>query len=147
METTQITEEQAVELQEGLLAKMKGLLKEVFRSEKPKQGEELKDYLLSQIGSEEDREALEEVFDEITVFYRKRNEFEKSGKEIAVWYEEEIEKIVRSLKPNATEEDIDKVKEAIARQIDFEIEETAMTLEELEKTVEETMKKEDGHEE
>ena len=142
MKKIDVTEEQKRDFAQSLLDKIKSFFKEVFHADKPLHGKELDEYLLSKTKSEEEKETLDEVFDEIDLFHQKRKEFVESGKEIDVWYEEEIEHIVKQIKPNASQEEINQVKETVAAQIDCDIEFTAQALEELDSLVQEAMEKE-----
>lgn len=142
MKKIDVTEEQKRDFAQSLLDKIKSFFKEVFHADKPLHGKELDEYLLSKTKSEEEKETLDEVFDEIDLFHQKRKEFVESGKEIDVWYEEEIEHIVKQIKPDASQEEINQVKETVAAQIDCDIEFTAQALEELDSLVQEAMGKE-----
>lgn len=142
MKKIDVTEEQKRDFAQSLLDKIKSFFKEVFHADKPLHGKELDEYLLSKTKSEEEKETLDEVFDEIDLFHQKRKEFVESGKEIDVWYEEEIEHIVKQIKPDASQEEINQVKETVAAQIDCDIEFTAQALEELDSLVQEAMEKE-----
>lgn len=143
MKKIDITEEQEKDFNQSLLDKIKSFFKEVFHADKPLHGKELDEHLFSKTKSEEEKETLAEVFDEIDLFHQKRKEFVESGKEIDVWYEEEIERIVKQIKPDASQGEINQVKEAVAAQIDGDIESTAQALEKMVSLVREAMEKEE----
>ena len=100
------TQEQRKDLSTSLIETIKTFFQKVFKSEKPLHGKELNDYLLNQAESEEERETLQEMFEENETYHTKLKEFEKSGKNIDEWYEEEITKSVKQLYPKATADDI-----------------------------------------
>ena len=58
------------------------------------------------------------------------------------WYNDEIEQSVKQLYPEAKDSDIDKVKEAIAKQIDSETEETIQALDNLDDIIGNNSRKE-----
>lgn len=142
MKKIDVTEEQKRDFTQSLLDKIKSFFKEVFHADKPMHGKELDEHLFSKTKSEEEKETLAEIFDEIDMFHQKRKAFVESGKEIDVWYEEEIERIVKQIKPDASRDEINQVKEAVAAQIDGDIEFAAQALEKLDSLVREAMEKE-----
>ena len=140
MERIELTQEQKDDFSKSLIERIKAFFKDVFHSDKPLHGKELDEHLLSQTQSDAEKEALAELLDEIDTFHEKHKAYQDSGKDIVVWYDEEIERIVKSINPNSTLSEIDQVKEAVAKQIDDEVEITAQALEEM---VNEVMRKED----
>lgn len=123
------TEEQRKDFSSSLIETIRIYFQKIFKSEKPLHGKELNDFLLSQTESEEERETLQEMFDENETYHIKLNEFKQSGRNLDEWYEEEIAMSVKQLDPNATANDIDKVKEAVAMQADDETEDAIRGLE------------------
>lgn len=136
------SEKQRKDFASSLLETIKAFFQKVFKFEKPLHGKELNDYLLSQTESEEERETLQEMFEENETYHNKLKEFEQSGKKIDEWYEAEIEKAVKQIDPAATPADIDKVKEAVAKQIDDEIEHSIDALEIINTLVDDVNRKE-----
>jgi len=131
MEKLTVTTEQQQDLSKSLLQKIKEYLIKIFRSEKRKSGEELEDELISMTQSDEEKETLQEIMDEISLTYQKRKEFQDSGKDIETWQEEEIERIAKDIDPNASNEDIERLKEAIAKRTDMDIERVSAAVEQL----------------
>lgn len=132
-ERLEFTEEQTQDFKLSFWQRVKAWIKRVLnpdKNEKPLHGKELDVFLASQGKSEEEKELIAELCDEIDTFHNKRREFEASGKDIETWYDDEIERLAREVKPDATSEDIDAVKEAIAKKVDKEISENADELEE-----------------
>ena len=126
-----LTTEQQHDLSKSLLQKIKEYFIKIFRPEKRKSGEELEDELISMTQSEEEKETLQEIMDEISLTYQKRKEFQDSGKDIETWQEEEIERIAKNVDPNVSNEDIGKLKEAIAKRTDMDIERISAAVEQL----------------
>lgn len=124
-------EEQRRDFSISLIETIKALFQKVLRSEKPLYGKELNDFLLSQAESDEERETLQEMFEENETYHNKLKEFKESGKDIDEWYDEEITKSVKQWDPSATPDDINKVRDAVAQQIDGDIRETIDALEHL----------------
>ena len=133
MEKLTLTTEQQHDLSKSLLQKIKEYFIKIFRSEKRKSEEELEDELISMTQSEEEKETLQEIMDEISLTYQKRKEFQDSGKDkdIETWQEEEIERIAKNVDPNVSNEDIGKLKEAIAKRTDMDIERASAAVEQL----------------
>ena len=131
MERIELTQDQKRDFGKSLIEKIKEFFREYVHPENKLHGETLDDALLSKADSDEERETLAEIMEEIETFHTKRKEFEQSGKTIDDWYNKEIEKSVRELNQDASRSDIDNVKEAVAKQIDGEIEETIQVLDEL----------------
>ena len=142
MQKIEFTKEQKKDFSKSLIERIKNFFKEVFYSEKLLNGKELDEHLLFKTTSEEEKETLTEVFEEIDMFYQMRKELAESGKEIDVWYDEEIERIVKQIKPDASLDEINHVKAAVAMQIDVDIEFTSQALEELTTLIQEVMDKE-----
>lgn len=140
MKKINLNDEEKRDFYQSLLTKLQSFCKEVFQPNKPLHGKELKEHLLSKAESEEEKETLTEILDEINAYHQKRKDFEISGKDIHSWYEDEIERVVRKIKQDPTREEIDQVKEAIAKLIDDEIELSVQALEEM---VEEEIGKEE----
>ena len=128
-----LTTEQQHDLSKSLLQKIKEYFIKIFRSEKRKSREELEDELISMTQSDEEKETLQEIMDEISLTYQKRKEFQDSGKDkdIETWQEEEIERIAKDVDPNASNEDIERLKEAIAKRTDMDIERISAAVEQL----------------
>lgn len=131
MEKLTLTTEQQHDLSKSLLQKIKEYFIKIFRPEKRKSGEELEDELISMTQSEEEKETLQEIMDEISLTYQKRKEFQDSGKDIETWQEEEIERIAKNVDPNVSNEDMGKLKEAIAKRTDMDIERISAAVEQL----------------
>lgn len=142
MITMKVTEEQKKDFNKSLIERIKAFFKEVFHSEKPLHGKELDEHFLSKATSEEEKETLSEVFDEIDIFYEKQKAYRESGMDLRVWYDEEIVRIVKGINPDITQTEIDQVKEALAARIDGEIELTGQALEKLDSLIREVMEKE-----
>lgn len=125
------TEEQTQDFKLSFWQKVKAWIKRVLNpeNEEPLHGKDVDDYLVSQGKSDEEKELIAELCDEIDTFHQKRREFNASGKDIDTWYDEEIERLTREVKPDATSEDVDAVKEAIAKKVDEEISDSADELE------------------
>lgn len=146
MEELILTTEQQQDFGKSLLQRIKEYFKEIFHSDKRKEGKDLEEVLLSMTQSEEERETLQEIFDEIDLTYQKRKEFIESHKnpdqwterDLAQWQEKEIENIVKKVDPNATRDDIDKVMAAIASGIDVDILRSSKAVEELSDSVNDT---------
>ena len=119
--TIALSQEQQTDFFESLFRKIKEYFSVIFRKDKPLHGKELQDYLLAQTQSDEEREALQKQFDENETYRRKQQEFRDSRKTMDAWYEDEIKKSVMRI-PDAKLEDVDKVKEVLAEQIDSESE-------------------------
>lgn len=126
-----VTTEQQHDLSKSLLQKIKEYLIKIFRSEKRKSGKELEDELILMAQSEKEKETLREIWGEIDLTYQKRKEFQDSGKDIETWQEEEIERIAKDVDPNASNEDIERLKEAIAKRTDMDIESVSAAVEQL----------------
>lgn len=127
----ELTPNQVQDFNQSLLDRIKSWLKKLFGSGDGQTCEKNIEDVISQPENDEEKELLDEVFDEIHTFHQKRKEFEQSGKKIEGWYDDEIRRITQTVKPNATEEDVDSVKEAIAKSIDDEISEEIDALHQL----------------
>lgn len=125
-------EEQTQDFKLSYWQKVKEWIRRVLdpKGEKPLHGKELDDYLVSQGKSEEEKELIADMCAEIDTFHQKRREFETSGKDIETWYDKELERLTKEVDPNATSKDVDAVEEAVAKQVDDEISESADELEE-----------------
>ena len=121
MEQIKLTNKQHKDLIKSLLKRIREFFNVVFNPHKPLRGDDLNSYLLSQTESEAEKETLEELLDENATFHAKRREYNESGKSLDDWYEDEIEKTIKMNFPDSTPSDIDKVKGAIANQIDEDI--------------------------
>jgi hypothetical protein len=130
-----LTEEQVEDFKNSLLDRIKSCLKKLFGSKDGQNPVDIQDVLPAP-ESEAEKEILEKLFDEIDTFHQKRKEFDelqKKGVEIEDWYDDEIRRITKSVQPDASEEDIDRVKEAISEVIDKEIAEEIDNLDTLER--------------
>lgn len=125
-------EEQTQDFKLSYWQKLKEWIRRILdpKDEKPLDGKDMDDYLVAQGKSEEEKEVIAEMCAEIDTFHQKRREFESSGKDIETWYDDEIERLTKEVDPNATIQDVDKVKEAIAKTIDAEISQSADNLDE-----------------
>ena len=131
----ELTPNQVQDFKNSLLDRIKSWLKKLFGSRDGQNPVDIQDVLPAP-ESEAEKEILEELFDEIDTFHQKRKEFDelkKEGVEIEDWYDDEIERITKSVQPDASEEDIDRVKEAISKAIDKEIAEEIDNLDTLER--------------
>lgn len=137
-----MTQEQRRDFGASLIETIKSFFQKVLKSEKPINGKELNDFLLSQTQSDEERETLQEMFEENETYHKKLREYHESGKNIDEWYNDELEKIVRQIDPEASTDDTDSVKEAVAKQIDNDIYNTIDSLENLNNTIVEGSRKE-----
>ena len=144
MDKIDFTQEQRKDFGKSLLERIKEYFSKIFHADKPLHGKELNEYLLSQTESDEERETLQEMFEENKTFHDKLNELKESGKHVDDWYEDEIVDIVKRLDPEATRADIDSVKEAVAKQIDNDAEDAINALENLNDSI---ISQEDGKEE
>ena len=133
MEKLTLTTEQQEDLRKSLLQKIKEYLIKIFSPKERKSGEELEDELILMAQSEKEKETLREIWGEIDLTYQKRKEFQDSGKDkdIETWQEEEIERIAKDVDPNASNEDIERLKEAIAKRTDMDIERISAAVEQL----------------
>lgn len=131
MDKIELTQEQRKDFGYSLIETIKSFFQKVLKSEKPLHGKELNDFLLTQTQSDEERETLQEIFEENETYHKKLDEYHESGKNIDDWYCGEIEKTIKQIDPEANSADIDSVKEAVAKQIDYEIENTIDALENL----------------
>lgn len=142
MDKIELTQEQRRDFGASLIETIKSFFQKVLKSEKPINGKELNDFLLSQTQSDEEREILQEMFEENETYHKKLREYHESGKNIDEWYNDELEKIVRQIDPEASTDDTDSVKEAVAKQIDNDIDKTIDSLENLNNTIVEGSRKE-----
>jgi len=142
MEKIDFTQEQGKDFIHSFIERIKQFFQTAFHSEKPMHGKELNDWLLSNAQSDEERETLAEIMEKNETYHAKRREYSTSGKTIDDWYNDEIEQSVKHLYPEATDSDIDKVKEAIAKQIDSETEETIQALDNLDDIIGNNSRKE-----
>lgn len=142
MDKIELTQEQRRDFGASLIETIKSFFQKVLKSEKPINGKELNDFLLSQTQSDEERETLQEMFEENETYHKKLREYHESGKNIDEWYNDELEKIVRQIDPEASTDDTDSVKEAVAKQIDNDIYNTIDSLENLNNTIVEGSRKE-----
>ena len=142
MEKIDFTQEQGKDFVQSLIERIKKFFLSVFHSEKPMHGKELNDCLLSNVQSDEERETLAEIMEENETYHAKRREYFQSGKTINDWYNDEIEQSVKQLYQEATDSDVDKVKDALAKQIDSETEETIHALDNLDDLISENSRKE-----
>ena len=137
MEGHFLSSEQQQDFGRSLLLRIKDYLREIFLSDKRKEGKELEEELLSKTQSEAEYDTLQEIFDEIDLTYEKREEFTESHKdpaqwterELAQWQEIEIENIIKQVDHNASRDDVDKIKAVIASEIDADIERSSKVLE------------------
>ena len=144
MDKIDFTQEQRKDFGKSLLERIKECFSKIFHADKPLHGKELNEYLLSQTESDEERETLQEMFEENETFHDRLKELKESGKNVDDWYEDEIVDIVKRLDPEATRADIDSVKEAVAKQIDNDAEDAINALENLNDSI---ISQEDGKEE
>lgn len=145
MEEVILTKEQKEDFGKSLLQNIKEMLKNISRKPERQHSQELEEELLSNTKSDEERETLQEIFDEIKLTNQKRKEFAESGKNIVQWQDEEWEKIAKKADPNASKEEIDKLKEAVARRTDLDIERYSNAIEQMHTEIENS-KEEEGRE-
>lgn len=131
MEELILTKEQKKDFGKSLVQKMKEYLNEIFHSERKIEGKELREELLGKTKSDEERETLQMIFDEIDLAYQKRKEFTESHKDIVKWQEEELERIAKEVAPNASREDVDVLKTTVIGVIDVDIQRYSEAVDEI----------------
>lgn len=89
---------------------------------KGKRGKEIDQEIINSARSDEEREALQEMCNDVDTYYRKRRELRESGLSNGKWLERETEQMVKEVYPEATDDDIREVKRAVAEGMDKNIE-------------------------
>lgn len=106
----------------------------IFSKTSGTSNKELNDKLLGMAKSEEERAAMQEMFEDIDTYYLKRAEFLKSGMDAGEWLEEEIdsaaediEEAIKETYPEVTESQLeelniaDEMKQKMTETMDQEI--------------------------
>lgn len=86
-----------------------------------KEGKELDEALVQQGESEEEKKIIAEQCAEIDLEHDLMEELVASKKDPGLWLEEKIEETVKEVKPDATQEDMEMVKESVADSMETEI--------------------------
>lgn len=90
---------------------------------------ELDDLLVEQGRDEEEKRLIREVCEEIDLEYQLMEDLKRSEKEPGPWFEQQIEDTVLELFPDATQEEIEEVKNAAMSDLEDEIKDDALALE------------------
>lgn len=106
----------------------------LFNKLKGKRGKDLDKEIIDSARSDEEREALQEMCDDVELYYRKRRELRESGLSNNEWLERETEQMVKEVCPDADKNDIDEVKKAVDEGMDKRIE---IVADELDREMEE----------
>lgn len=86
-----------------------------------KEGKELDEALVQQGESDEEKKIIAEQCAEIDLEHDLMEELLASKKDPGLWLEEKIEETVKEVKPDATQEDMEMVKESVADSMETEI--------------------------
>lgn len=97
-----------------------------------KSEDDVNEILIKQANSEEEKRVFREICEDIDLEHRLMQELENSGIDSGEWLERKIESEVKELIPDATAEDIERVKEEVANNMEEEIKQDA---EEFEKEI------------
>lgn len=108
----------------GIIQQLILYIKNVFSKTKGLSGQDLDKVLIAAARNEEEAEVIEEMCDNVELYYKKRAELRQSelkGRP-GRWLEKEIENTVKEVCPEADSEDIDEVKSAVSKALENEIE-------------------------
>lgn len=89
--------------------------------EKLPEGTDIVDWLVSLGNSDDEKMVIKEMCEEVDVFQKKKNEFNKSSLKASEWFEQEIENTATELFPDATKEEVDVFKKEIETSMDSNI--------------------------
>ena len=112
------------ELKEAFLRHVEKL----FTLLRGKHGSDFDETLVSQGESDEERETLRAVLEEVELEHQIKKEMRESGKEPGQWFEEELEKTAHIVLDNPTDDDIRMLKEKMAEVMAEDIAEGAELL-------------------
>lgn len=112
-----------------------------------KDKKELDDLLIQQGESEEEKNIIAEQCAEIDLEHDLMEDLVASKKDPGQWLEEKIEETVKEIKPDATQEEVEMVKESVADAMETEIGFEADGLTEEAKLITETMETEESQKE
>lgn len=118
-------------------------LQKLWQAFKDKDGKECDEALIQQGESEEEKRIIAEQCAEIDMEHDLMEELWTSKKDPGKWLEEKIEETVREVKPDATQDEVEIVKESVADSIEAEIGEVADELIKEATFITESMGKED----
>lgn len=107
-----------IEMQKDFLKYLKKLL-DFFCN---RSTEDINETLVEEGDSILEKQLISEMCEEVDAYHENMTKLKTSGKDGGEWLEEEIEKLVKEMKPEATPGDMELVKEAVEKAIDEDIE-------------------------
>lgn len=112
--------DESIEMQKSFLKYLKKLLS-LFSGGN---AENIDKTLLEEGGTILEKQLIAEMCEEVDAYHENMKKLKASGKDSDEWLKEEIERLVKEVKPEATPDDIKFVKEAVEKAIDKNIEES-----------------------
>jgi len=131
-----------VKLQD-LQVSIKNHLQNFWQLLQGKENQDLDEALIQQGESEEEKSIIAEQCEEIDLEHNLMEELWVSKKDPGKWLEEKIEETAKEVNPNATQEEIDLLKNAVADSMEAEIGENADELADEAEQIAGAMKKEE----
>lgn len=105
-------------------------LRFIFDLVRGKSGKEVDDLLVEQGRDEEEKKVIREICEEVDLEHEMLTDLLQSGENQDQWLDHQIEAIVKESFPDATDDDINQVKEAVLSSLEEEIEFDTKMLEE-----------------
>lgn len=131
-----------VKLQD-LQVSIKNHLQNFWQLLQGKENQDLDEALIQQGESEEEKSIIAEQCEEIDLEHNLMEELWVSKKDPGKWLDEKIEETAKEVNPNATQEEIDLLKNAVADSMEAEIGENADELADEAEQIAGAMKKEE----
>lgn len=122
-------------------------LQRLWQALNGKEGKELDEALVQQVESEEEKKLITQMCVEIDLEHDLMEELVASKEDPGEWLDKKIEETVKEVKPDATQEDVDKVKESAADSMEKEIGELADELKEEANLITDSLRKEEAKKE
>lgn len=109
-----------IDMQKGFLKYLKKLI-DLFSG---KGTEDINKALIEEGDSILEKQLIAGMCEEVDAYHENMRKLKISGKDSGEWLEEEIERLVKEVKPEATIDDIELVKEAVEKAMDKDLEES-----------------------
>lgn len=109
------------ELKQNFFSKLEAL----FDLTKDKSDDELDELLVKDAKNEEQQQLIRDICEDIDTEHQLIQEMMNSNTEAGEWFEQKIEQEARELEPEATDQDIEYLKDALEKQIGTDINDEA----------------------
>lgn len=113
------------ELKQSFFSKLEAL----FDLTKDKSDDELDEILVNDAQSEEQQQLIRDICEDIDTEHQLIKEMMQANTEVGEWFEQKIEQEARELEPEATDQDIEYLKDALEKQLGSDINDEAEAFE------------------